>query len=303
MRIYVVGAGGVGGWLGGMLARVGLDVSFVARGEHAQAMRKQGLQVKSVTGDWVVKPAKVIESISDIVDPELIIFTVKTYDTARVAPQLAEVMTDKTSIISFQNGVDSDEQIKQFVKKGSVYPGVAYIVSARTAPGVIEQTGGLRKFIIGGREQGVDSRLQQVVTMLQTAKLDAALSEDITRDLWKKFLFIIPFAGMTALCRSPIGPILAQLQTKASLERLLNEAIAVAQACQVALPTTIFDDVRDTINYMEPHAKASLLVDLEQGRHTEIEALHGAVVRYARELELDVPLNELVYGAIRVQSV
>ena len=130
MKIYIVGTGGVGGYFGGVLAKVGNDVTFVARGENFKAIRENGLIVKSVIGNFTVKAIKVIEKISEIKNPDLIIFTVKTYDTESVAKELDFVVNGKTIIITFQNGIDNDNEIKKYIQNAQVYPGVTYVVSA-----------------------------------------------------------------------------------------------------------------------------------------------------------------------------
>lgn len=123
MKTYVVGTRGVGGFFGGLLARAGMEVTFLARGEHYQAIKNHGLTVRSVAGDFQVKPAKVVESIPEIKAPDLILFAVKTYDTAAAARQLADVVSESTIIISFQNGVENDREIKKIRERARSFSG------------------------------------------------------------------------------------------------------------------------------------------------------------------------------------
>ena len=182
MKIHIIGSGAVGGYFGGLLAKAGNDVTFVARGEHYQAIKNNGLIVKNVISDFVIKPAKVIENISDIINPDLIIFTVKTYDTDSAAIKLAQVVNRDTVIITFQNGVDNDSQIKKYIKS-EVYPGAAYVISTKTGSGIIEQTGGLRKLIFGDRSNPNNDRLTKIEEVMRKAEIDAKVSDDITRDI------------------------------------------------------------------------------------------------------------------------
>ena len=303
MKIYVVGSGGVGGYFGGKLAQAGNDVTFVARGEHYHAIKERGLIVKSVVGDFEVKHAQVVESISGIVNPDLIIFTIKTYDTDKAAKELVSVANKDTVVISFQNGVDNDNQIKKFVRNTQVYPGVAYVISTKTKPGVIEQTGGLRKLIFGDRENSNNSRLKEIEKLMKKADIDATASDDITRDLWKKFMFITAFSGMTAICRSPIGKVLDDPITKSLYERCVKEAVSVAKVMRVNVADDVFGTIINISCGTAPDSKSSLLVDVENNRKTEIETLNGALVRFAKEHNVDVPINKLIYGAIKLSSV
>ena len=300
MKIYIVGSGGAGGYLGGLLARSGKDVTFVARGEHFQAMKKEGLKIKSVPGDFEVKPAQVIHRISDIKNPDLIIFSVKTYDTDQTAKELKSVINKDTLVISLQNGVDSDQQIKKHIPDAKVYPGVAYLASTKTRPGLIEQTGGPRKFIFGDRQDPKNPRLIEVEKDMREAEIDASVSDDIARDLWKKFMFIVVFSGMTSICRSPIGKVLQDSVTEGLYERCLREAIQVARSMNIRVEHEVFENIMTTSRNFPPDSKSSLLVDIENHRRTEIEILNGSVVRLAKNKNIDVPLNELIYGAIKL---
>lgn len=300
MKIYIVGSGGVGGYFGGLLAKAGNNVTFVARGEHYQTINNEGLTIKSVVGDFKIKPAKVIDKISDITNADLALFTVKTYDTAETARQLAKVVSKNTIIITFQNGVNNDEQIKTFINNAQVHPGVAYIISTKTKPGLIEQTGGLRKLFFGDRNNLNNSKLKEVEKIMRDADIDATSSDDITRDLWKKFIFIVAFSGMTAVCRSPIGKVLSNPVTKSLYERCVKEAISVAKALKVNLTDDAFESVMTISANTAPDSKSSLLVDVESKRNNEIETLNGILVKLAKDNSVDVPINELIYGVIKI---
>ena len=300
MKIYIVGSGGVGGYFGGILAKAGNDVTFVARGENYKAIKNNGLLVKSVKGDFAIKPAKVIDKISEIKNPDVVFFTVKTYSTSDTAKELSYVVNENTVIITFQNGVENDIQIKKYIHNAKVYPGVAYLISTKIKPGVIEQIGGLRRLTFGDRKNPKNVKLQEIVGIMKKSGIDAILSDDITRDLWKKFMFIVAFSGMTAVCRSPIGKILADPITESLYKRCVQEAIQVAKAFDVSVPNDVFITIMKTTTDTNPASKSSLLVDVENGRKNEIETLNGTLVRFARERNIDVPMNELIYAAIKL---
>lgn len=299
MKIAIVGTGGIGGYFGSLLAKENLDVTFVARGENYKALKENGLTVKSVVGDFEIKPVQVVERISEIVNPDLIIFSVKTYDTETVAKELNLVVNPETTILTFQNGVDNDIEIKKIIKVAQVYPGVAYVITAKTKPGTIEQTGGLRKLVFGDRDNTNNLKLKEIEKIMINAGVDATLSDDITRDVWKKFLFICPFAGMTALHRQTIGEILSSNNTRKQYEDCLKEAILVARTKEVSVSENAFEEVMTTSKNTAPASKSSLLLDIENNRRNEIETLNGTLVRFANELGVSVPVNELIYKTIK----
>src|SRR3989344_1123852 len=180
MKMYIVGTGGVGGYLGRVLAKAGNDITFVARGDNYKKIKKDGLKVSAVKfGDFTIRPAKIISIISQIRNPDLIFVTVKTYDTLDVARELGKVTTPRTTIITFQNGIQNDYEIKKYVKKGKVYPGLAYIVTRRIEPGLIEQVSGLGEFIFGDRKNNKNTNLKDVERIMLDAGIVTKFSDDI----------------------------------------------------------------------------------------------------------------------------
>jgi len=248
----------------------------------------------------LIKPAQVIKNFSEIKNPDLILFTVKTYSTQPVAQELKSDVNENTIIITFQNGVNNDHEIKKYIQNAQVYPGVAFLISTKINPGVIKQIGGLRRLIIGDRNNPNNEKLKDVVELIKKAGIDIVSSDDIARDLWKKFMFIVAFSGMTAICRSPIGKILADSITRSVYEKCVKEAIAVAKAMKVNVADNVFESIMKTSTDTVPESKSSLLVDVENGRKNEIETLNGTLVRFAKENNIEVPINELIYGAIKL---
>jgi 2-dehydropantoate 2-reductase len=295
MKIAIVGTGGIGGYFGGLLAKSGQDITFVARGEQYQSLKKNGLKIKSVIGNFAIKPIKIVNSISKLSPVNLVLFTVKTYDTKNSAQELNKIVTPKTIIITFQNGVTNDFEIKKYVPQAQVFPGVCYVISTRTAPGVITQSGGLRKLIFGDRNNPHNQRLMEIESMMMSAGINASYSDDITRDLWKKFVFICAFSGMTAYVHKPIGEVLKNPKTHKMYETVVRECIQVAKALQVNLPEDIFEVTMKITENTVPESKSSLLVDIENGRITEIETLNGTLIQLAKKAKIPVPVNEVIF--------
>lgn len=302
MKTYVVGTGGVGGYFGGKLAKAGIDVTFVARGDFYESVKNDGLRVNALDGDFVVRPAKVIDLLEKIVDPDLIIFTVKTYDTESVASQLKHLVKPNTYIITFQNGIENDLIIEKIINNATVIPGIAYVISSKGGDGVIHQTGGAKKLIIGRRDNSGDDTLNEIHGLLTKSGIDSIISDDIERDLWKKYIFINAFSGFTALCRASIGDIRNDKFTFDLYKRSVMETISVSKALKINLPETIYDDVIKISENTTPESKSSLLLDIENNRKTEIETLHGTLVRFAGDLKIPVPINRTIYSALKFSS-
>ena len=305
MKIYIVGAGGVGGYFGGLMARAGEDVTFVCRNKNYHALKESGLTVKSVDEEFKVHPVKVIEDVSEVIDPDLIILATKSYDRDPAAENLRSRLAPTTVVITIQNGIENDLKVKEIIPEGLVYPGIAYIISKIASPGVIEQTAGPRTIIFGDRENPENLRLKEIEKMMMRCSINATASGDIEMELWTKFLWITTFAGMTAVCRSPIGDIVNDPDLYKHYIRCLDEAIAVAHSVPVKLKEGIRQTIiekSDQYKHTGTDSKSSLLVDLENGRRTEIEDLNGALVRLARDKGVDVPVQETIYFAVKLAS-
>ncbi len=305
MRCHIIGVGGVGGYFGGLLARAGEDVTFIARGEHYRAMRESGLRVKSVRGDFHIPNPRVIESIGSIRNPELMLVFVKTYHTAEIAAALREVVRPETTIITFQTGLENDLEILKHVPAARVFPGLAYINSSRTAPGLIEQISGQRALVFGARGGDEDPVLAETERMFQNARLSATLSRCIEREMWIKLVWISALAGMTVLFRSEIGPVANHPEGYALFRKCLEEGFLLAKKRGAGLTPDDRKTMIEKIEYFRSEggsAKTSLLMDIEHGRRTEVETMHGTLVRHARELGIDVPALQVIYAIVKVHD-
>lgn len=312
MRFAVIGVGGVGGYFGGLLARSGNEVVFVARGEQYEALSSRGLEVKSVDGTFKVSPVRVYDSVEALAAAkgrshfDVILVATKTYDRDHVADALGPVVTPETVVLPLLNGIDNDLQMKARMPECQIHPGLCYIISARVSPGVIEQSAGPRTLFFGDRTGAENPRLKKLESVLRNAGILATASSEIQEELWRKFLWITAFAGMTSLCRSSIGTIVNDRRGFQLLTQCLDEGIAVALACGVAIDQgerAAILQKAEAYRQTGSHAKSSMLVDLEHLRPTEIEALNGTLVRLAREHGLTAPLHEIIYEAVRLGAL
>jgi len=299
MRVAVMGTGGTGGFFGGLLARAGEDVIFIARGAHVEAIRAHGLRVKSrLAGDFALG-VKATSAPREVGPVELILFCVKTYDTDRAVEQMRPLVGPDTMVLSVQNGIESAEHIARVVGPAPVIGGVAHVFSAIEAPGIIAQTAGPGRILFGELAGGSSPRTERLLDTFQRAGIAAELSPDIRVALWEKFLFICGNGGLTALTRLPLGLIRACPETNALLQGVIEEVDAVARACGIPLPVGCVAQVVAFNASVEPGARSSLYHDLAAGRRLELEALHGTVVRLGREHRVSTPLNFAIYAALK----
>lgn len=299
MRIAVMGAGGTGGYFGGLLTRAGEDVTFIARGEHLAALQARGLDIRSrLAGDFSV-PVQATDKPEGVGPVDLVLFCVKAYDTDAAARLIQHLMGPETVVLPLQNGIDAAERLAPVVGGEHVVGGVALITASLTAPGTVTQTGGAGKIIIGELVGGASARTDRLLQTFQRTGIPAQIHDDIQIAIWEKFVFICAFGGITALTRLPIGPILASPECCTLLEGVMKEVATVAQARRIALPADAVERGLTLARSFEPWARGSLYHDLASGRRLEIDALNGAVVRAAGEHGLPVPFNFVVYAALQ----
>ena len=298
MRIAVVGAGGVGGYFGAKLARAGESVVMLARGAHLDAIRRDGIRVRSALEGDVVAKVDAVESFEGQPPVDIALFCVKSFDTRSAAEALRPVVGPSTGVVSLQNGVDNEETLDEVLGPGVALGGAAYVFAAIEAPGVIAHkfAGRIVFGEMDGRQTGRAVRLRDA---LARASVPVELSTDIRRVLWEKYLLISAQAGMTALTRCPAGVLRQTPESWRMYRLILEELAAVAHAAGVSLPADVVDAVMKQATALAPDAYSSLHHDLTQGKRLELEALHGHAVRLGERHGVPTPMVFAVYAALK----
>jgi 2-dehydropantoate 2-reductase len=299
MRIVVIGAGGTGGYFGGLLARAGEDVTFLARGTQLEALRTHGLTVKSRLVGTFSLSVRATNDSQEIGPVDLVLFCVKTYDTRTASAGLHLLIGPNTVVLPIQNGIDAVEHLSQEVGEQHLIGGVAYVTSQIESPGVIAQTAGSGSIQLGELAGGQSERTRRLQQILRQAGISVELPDDIRVALWEKFLFICAFSGVTALTRLSLGQILAYEETSELLTAVMKEGEVLARASGIALPIDIIARNLATLKTLEPWAMGSMAFDLLAGRRLEIEALNGTMVRLGKEHNLSLPFNYAIYAALK----
>mgnify|MGYP000014626929 FL=1 len=301
MRIAIMGAGGVGGFLGGKLAFAGGDVVFVARGEHLEALRTQGLRVVGAE-KFTVSPIAVSDQPQAFGHVDAVLFCVKLYDTESAAAQLEPLLADHTVVVTLQNGVESRQRIGSVIGEERVLAGAAYFPASINAPGEITFKGPIpgKPLVEVGDGQGDSSqRVKQLIQELQNAGIAAAVSDDANLMLWEKFCWIAGVSGVTAVTRQPIGIVRADPDMRSLFAGCVRECAAVGRAAGVQLDAALEERLMGLLETNPAEGKSSLLVDLERGRALELDGLSGAVHRLGQNYHVPTPVTSAVYAALK----
>ncbi len=297
MTFVVVGAGGVGAYFGGKLARKGEDVWFIARGAHLAAMQRNGLSIKAGDETFVVPPGKMVATANGIGKVDVVLFCVKSYDTESAASTLSKIVTDNSAVVCLQNGVDNEEKIKKILPQAAVYGGAAYIYSTITAPGVVTQPSGPRRIVFGPMDQE-SRRANDIREAMVAAGIDVRLTDDVDATLWTKFIFISAVGGITAMVRLTLGEILAVSETRTLLEDAMRETESIARALGVNIQEHIIKKMFETLKSMDTNTYSSMYHDLVNGKPLEIEAFSGVLVRYGQRLGIPTPTHRMIYATL-----
>ncbi len=294
MRIAMVGAGGVGGYFGGLLAAAGADVTFVARGAHLAALRRDGLSIESPVRPIAGLEVQATDDPSTVGIVDQVVIAVKLWDLEAAAEAARPMIGPDTAIVSFQNGVDAADRLAAIYGAGPVLGGVCHIGASIGRPGVIAHVGKMAKLTVGELDGRPSVRLQRFADACTGAGIEFHASGNVHRAIWEKFVFLSAFSGITALARSPIGPLRAVPGARAALYAAMAEGVAVARAHGGDLPPDHADKVITFIDGLAPAMKSSMLNDLERGARLELPWLSGAVVRLGAEKGVPTPTHSLV---------
>ena len=235
MKILIMGTGGVGGYYGGLLAGQGNEVTFIARGAHLYAIRHEGLKVKSVHGDFHVFPANATDDPANVGQVDLILFSVKTYNTDEAAEAIRPAVGPQTTVMSVQNGIDAPARIGKVVGLDHVIGGATWLSSAVEAPGVIRQVSQFRRVVLGELDGTRSERIQSVFEVLKNTGITVEISENILRILWTKFVFISAASSLGSLTRLPMAEYRSVPETRAMIVGLMREVETLARAQGIVL--------------------------------------------------------------------
>ncbi len=319
MRIAVVGAGAIGGFLGARLARAGIDVVLIARGPHLHAMKESGLRVIDAGGDWMVRP-NATDDFAAMRGADVIFVTLKVHSLPPVAERIAANLGDETAVVSAQNGipwwyfqrhggelegihlesVDPGGIVARAIDPRRVIGCVVYPATSLASPGVVRHVEGER-FSLGELDGSHSERCLALSRMLTIAGLKAPIQPRIRQELWVKLLGNAVFNPISALSRATLVEVAESPVAAPVVRGAMEEVDAVARRLGIDIPISIEQRIRGAAR-VGAH-KTSMLQDLEAGRPTEIDAVVGSVVELADRLDVPVPHLRTLYACVKLLEI
>jgi 2-dehydropantoate 2-reductase len=303
MRFILVGAGGVGGLVGGLLQRSGQQVAFLARGRQLQAMREGGLHVQSPRGSFHLSQVEASDDPAALPPGDVVLVATKGWQVPEVAPHLARLLRPDGVAVPLENGVEAAGHLAAALGEARVAGGLCFLLSRIEAPGRIQHVGEALRVTVGERgAQGPSPRLEALCAVLRAARIDAEVAPDIEVSLWDKLLFIEPFGAVGAVTRTPVGAFRSRRESRELLVSAMDEVATLARARGVRLPADAVGRALQAVDRMPAEATASMQRDIMAGRPSELVDQTGAVLRLAREAALAVPVHAFLWAALLPQE-
>ncbi len=301
MRVAIFGTGGVGGYFGARLAAVGVDVVFIARGAHLEAIHTKGLQLDSVLGDVLVYPAQASDSPADVGRVDVVLLGVKTWQVPEAAAAIRPLIGPATFVVPLQNGVEAPSLLAaSCLGAECVGGGLCSAFSFIAGPGHIRHLGGTTLTFIkfGELDNQKTARVERLREAFARAGVAVEVPADIHVALWQKFMLAVPVGGLGAVTRAPIGVLRTVPDTRKLLERGMEEIYQVARARKIPLSDDIVTRSMAAVDTFTPSGTTSLQRDIAAGQQSELEGWTGAVVRLGAEAGVATPLHAFLYASL-----
>ena len=299
MKIGIMGAGGMGCYLGGRLAHDGHDVTFISRGKQLQALRQDGLKVESHYGDFHLPSVKATDDCCEVGPVDLVLFCVKSYDTAAAAGQMKPMVGPETVVLPVQNGIEHIKTLERVLESAHIIGGSCIISAHVPAPGHVRQLGPVHQFIFGELDGTLSQRCQDIQQLINGAGVDGKLVPNIIEAMWSKMVLNSGLFGVYSLARANNGIVLETPEIFELVLQTTAESIAVAQENGIPLTHSILDDVRTGIPRMPVEYEPSMALALRKGQKLELEAVNGAICRFGYAKGVPTPINDVIYACLK----
>jgi 2-dehydropantoate 2-reductase len=297
-RIAVLGAGAVGCYFGGMLARAGAAVTLIGRPQYVEAIRRDGLFLDTAEFRQHVPVAATTEA-SAAREAGIVLVSVKTFDTEEAARSLAANLEPGAAVISLQNGVDNVERIRAAAGIDAIRA-VVYVAVAMSGPGHVKHSG-RGDLVIGDLPESRSRHdLAAIAALWERAGVPCRVSKTIEADLWTKMIMNCAYNAISALGRARYERLVGNPWTRELMKQVTEEAMGVARAAGVRLPEIDMVEAVWQLAKTMSSATSSMAQDLARGKRTEIDSLNGYLVRRGAQLGVATPANETLHALVKL---
>ncbi|MCC3214489.1 2-dehydropantoate 2-reductase [Chryseobacterium sp. X308] len=307
-HIVVVGLGGVGGYFGFKINQNNettekYTISFVARGETYEKVKENGLTLLSPEhSNSQTHPNVIVQTISEIKNPDLVLICVKEYDLENVCKQLQEVINKDTVLLPMMNGADIYDRIRKIIPEHTILPTCIYVASHIKERGVVEHKGKAGKMIVGRDPEHFSAPVEWITELLSESKIDFDFKDNSLSDIWTKFIFIASFGLVTAKHNSSIGTVCTDEQQQKEASEIMKEIKQIADKKGIYLQEDIIAKTFEKASTFPFETPTSLQLDINSGKKdNELELFAGAVLKYSSETGVETPFTQKIYTEIKAK--
>ncbi|MGE6413164.1 ketopantoate reductase family protein [Planococcus kocurii] len=294
MKILIVGAGAIGGYFGGRLVEKGEDVTFLVRANKKEILQQTGLNIRSKNGDLQFSP-KLITKSDNSKPFDVVLISTKSYQLTTAIEDVQPFVGPETMILPLLNGIAHLQTLIRAFGEEKVLGGLCFVESTLAEDGTIVQTSPVHQLVYGERTGQQTERIGKLELAFKGTKAEFVKSDDINQDMWHKYLFITAMSGITSMMETSIGPI-RDLETGQQVIRVfLEELVAIMEKIGAPIAPAIAETQFQRINDMSAEMKSSMQRDIEKMQPTEAEHLQGYLLGKAKEVQLSVPILEIIF--------
>lgn len=302
-KVAFVGLGGVGGYYGGLVSRYAknhpeIEVSFLARGKHLEAIRQRGLKVNDEKQSFITHPAIATDKAEEIGVVDYIVLSTKSYDLDAMMAQIKPMVSKQTILLPLLNGIDNTPRLREFFPDNEVWYGCVYIITRLKEPGVIEDSGNVH-FMHFGHEKKVSDELLFIEDLFLKSGIEVARKEEPLKAIWRKFFYISTTAALTTYLNTDFRSLVWDEGKKPLYINIMKELYAVSEAEGIGLYEGIIEDMLKYGGSLPAGSTSSMNSDYLAGRKTEVETLIGVVVRLGKKHGIAMPVYEMVYEKLK----
>ncbi|AIF42330.1 ketopantoate reductase family protein [Virgibacillus sp. SK37] len=299
MRLVILGAGALGAYFGSRFQEAGADVTFLVREKRAEQLKEEGLKIHSKQGDYEVNHFKVEIAPENIPSADIVVVGVKGYHLEGTFEQLDVLVKKGAFILPVLNGIEHIDVLQERYGHDRVLGGLAFIIATLDENGHVVHSSNFHDLVFGALDPKQEQVCEQLDDLATKANMDAKNSPAILQELWKKYMFINAFSGITTAVNLPIGPIRDQKPTFHLAKMILHEMKLLANSYGAKITDTDAEKAINNLLHLDKEATSSMHQDRRKGLTLEVEHLHGGALRLAEKQELSLPYIEAIYGTIK----
>lgn len=305
-NIAIIGLGGVGGYFGFKINQYNenenqFDITFVARAQTYDIVKGKGLTLLSPEHpNSITKPNEILQNISELGNPDLVLVCVKEYDLENVCTQLKQIITPKTILLPLMNGVDIYDRIRKIIPENTILPACVYVASHIKEKGIVEHKGKAGKLIFGKDPANSFEDVDWIIQLMSDSKIDFDFKDNSFIDIWTKFFFVASFGLVTAKYNSSIGMVCNDSVQKQEATQIMEEIKVIASGKSILLPAEIIKNTFEKASTFPPETPTSLQLDINvKKQNNELELFAGAIIRYGKKLNITTDFTEKIYSEVK----